>query len=105
MISCGIVFSKPREIKNGDKCIVLDIYSKLDCLDKREETPSESRDYMGRSGEGLNTSMYLRTKMTNKKQKTRFAITDINNQGFRKFLKKFKNSPYIGYNSKQVNNE
>ena len=35
----------------------------------------------------------------------RFAITDITKQYFRKFLKRFKNSPYLGYKSKQVHNE
>ena len=34
-----------------------------------------------------------------------FAITDITNQDFRKLLKKFNDSPYLGYKSKQVNDE
>ena len=49
--------------------------------------------------------LYLGTKSSNKKQKARFSITDINNQGFREFLKKFNNSPYLGYKSKKVYNE
>ena len=53
---------------------------------------------------GLNTSMYIMTKRSTKKQKARFAITDITNQDFRKLLKKFKDSPYLGYKSKQVHN-
>ena len=51
---------------------------------------------MGIPGKGLNISTALRTKMPNKKKKTRFAITDISNKEFRKLLKKFKNSPYLG---------
>ena len=51
---------------------------------------------------GMTTSLVLSTKSPNKKQKVRFFITDIANQDFRHFLKKFKNSPYLGYNSKQV---
>ena len=32
-------------------------------------------------------------------------MTEITNKDFRKLLKKFKNSPYLGYKSKQVHNE
>ena len=39
------------------------------------------------------------------KQKTRFAINAIIQQYFRKLLKKFKNSPYLGYNIKKFYNE
>ena len=60
---------------------------------------------MGRSVKCLNISLYLSTKIPNKKQKSRFDIADITNQYFREFLKKFKNSPYLGYKSKQVHNE
>ena len=56
-------------------------------------------------GKGLTTSLDLRTKNSNKKQKSRSAITDINNKDFSKLLKKFKNSPYIGWKSKQVYNK
>ena len=33
------------------------------------------------------------------------GFTLITNQGFRKFLNKFKSSTYLGYKSKQVHNE
>ena len=87
---------KHREINNGDQYIILDISSKLDCMYKRE---------VGLSGTGTTTSMYISTKSSNKKQKTRLYITDITKQDFRKLLKKFKNSPYIVYKIKQVYNE
>ena len=32
-------------------------------------------------------------------------MTETNNQDFRKLLKRFNNSPYIDYKSKQVYNE
>ena len=60
---------------------------------------------MGRTGKGINTSLAIRTKRSNKKQKSRFNITDITNQYFRKLLKNFKNSPYIGFKIKQVHSE
>ena len=39
------------------------------------------------------------------KQKTRFAINVITQQDFRNLLKKFKNSPYLGYKIKKFYNE
>ena len=60
---------------------------------------------MGRPGKGLNNSLALTTKRSNNKQKERFNITDITNQYFRKLLSKFKNSPYLDYKSKQVDND
>ena len=106
MKSCvRINVRKHKEINNGEKYIILDISSKLDFLDKREVTSSESKDFMGISGKGLTTSLDISTKSSNNKQKARFAITDIANQDFRKLLKKFNNLPYIGYKSKQVHNE
>ena len=60
---------------------------------------------MERPGKGLNNSLALRTKIPNKKKRSRFTITEITNQDFSKLLNKFKNSPYISYKSKQVHNE
>ena len=74
-------------------------------MENREFTSSESKDYMGIPGKGMTTYMYLRTKIPNNKQKSRFAITDITNQDFKTLLKKFKNSYYLGYKIKQVHNE
>ena len=106
MTSCGRYnIRKRRKIKNGEQYIALEISFKLDCLDKRGVASSESRDYMVRSGKGLTTSLTLRTKRPNKKQKARTAITDITNQYFRKLIKYFSNFPYLGYKEKQVHNE
>ena len=82
---------KHREIKDGEHYIALEIYLKLDFLAKRKVTSSESRGYMGISGKGVTTSLDLRTKSPNKKKKSWIAITDITNQYFRKFIKKFNN--------------
>ena len=95
---------KNRETKNGDKYIILEISSNIDCLDKREVTSSKSMDYMERSGKGMTTSLALNTKSPNKELKARFSITEITNQDFRKLLKKLNNSPYLVYKSKQVHN-
>ena len=96
MISCGRHnVSKHMEIKNGDQYNALDISLEPDYLYKREVISSESRDYMGISGNGLNTSLNLRTKRTNKKQRTSISINEITNQYFRRFIKEFNSSPYI----------
>ena len=60
---------------------------------------------MRRSGKGLTTSLAIRTKRTNKKQKARNSITNINNQYFRQFLRKIRNLTYLSYKMKQVHNE
>ena len=60
---------------------------------------------MGIPGKGMTNSLDLSSKMLSNKQKSSFAITDINKQDFIKFFKKFINSPYLGYNSKQVHIE
>ena len=53
MTSCGRRNArKRREIKNGEEFISLEIVFKIDCLDNREVTSSESRDHLGRSGSG-----------------------------------------------------
>ena len=61
--------------------------------------------YMRRPWKGLTTSLNLRTKRPNNKQNLKTAITDIANQYFRKLLRKFTNSPYLGCKKKQVCNE
>ena len=83
----------------------MDISSKIDCLDKREVTSSESMNYMVKTGKETTNYLYIKTKIANKKQRAKFSITDITKQVFRKFLKKFDKLPYIGYNRKRFHNE
>ena len=78
---------------------------KLDYLDKREVTSSESRYFMGRLGKGLTTSLTLSTKSPNNNQKASNAITGINNQYFSKLINYFNNIPYLGYKNKYFHNE
>ena len=95
MTSCGRRnVSKHRDIKNGEKYIILDISSKLDCLDKRSVFSSEPKNYMGRPGKGLTTSLALRTKSSNIIKKASFSITDITNKDFRKLPNNFRNSTF-----------
>ena len=78
---------KHSEIRIGEQCINLDIYLKLDCMEKREVTYSGSMYYMRISGKRLTYFLTLRTKITDKKQKSRTYITNITHQGFRKLLR------------------
>ena len=55
---------------------------------------------MGRPGKELTNYLDLITKSSNKKQKSRFDITEINNQDFSKLLNKFRNPPYLSYKIK-----
>ena len=75
------------------------ISSKLDFRDKKEVTSSEPMDYMGIQGKGVVTSLDLRTKIPNRKQKEKFPLLTLTT------LKKFKNSPYLDNKQKQVYNE
>ena len=61
--------SKHREIKNGEKCITLDISLKFGSLDKMEITYSDTKDYLVRSGKGLITSLVINTIGRSKKKK------------------------------------
>ena len=98
-------FRKHRDIKNVEQYITLDISSKIDFLYKRKFNSSESKYYMEIPVKCLTTYLYISIEMLNKKQKSRFTIADITNQDFRKLLKKFNNSPYLCYKSKQVHNK
>ena len=57
------------------------------------------------TGKGMKTSMDLRTKTSNKKQKAKFAITDNTNQELRKLINMFNNFPFLGYKSKQFHDK
>ena len=101
MKSCGSRnVRKHRDIKNGEQYIVVYIYFNLNFLDNKDFTSSESKGYVVIPGKTLIASLDLRNKGPNKKQKARFFMTDITNQDFSKLLKNFKNSPYLGHNSK-----
>ena len=52
---------------------------------------------MIRSGKRVTNSISLSTRIPNKKQRVRTSINEITNQYFRKLLKEFLNSLYLGY--------
>ena len=62
-------FRKQRDINNGEKYITLYIYLNSGIIDKIKITPSEKKDYLGRSGKGLITYLGLKTTRSPKKIK------------------------------------
>ena len=60
---------------------------------------------MMRTSKGLTNYLAFRNKRSRNKQKAMFFITDITKKDFRKLLKRFNNSSYLGYKSKHFHNE
>ena len=89
---------KQREIKNGEKYIALKISLKFGSLDKMEITSSEQKDYLGRSGKGLITSLGIETiGRSNKNKNSRYAINNVIMKYLSKIVKEFESLPYKGY--------
>ena len=59
---------KHREMKDGDNYITLDIYLNFGSMDRIKITSSKPKDYLGRSGKGLITSLGLKTIRSLKKK-------------------------------------
>ena len=92
-----------KEINKGEQCVTLEIYLKIDCIDKREATTSGSKNYVRIAGKCLTTALNIRTKRRpNEKQEARTEITDITTQHLSKLLKKFNNLPQLCYNEKHI---
>ena len=89
---------KHRETKNGEKYIILDISLDFGSLDKMKTKILEPKDYLGRSGKGLITSLGLKTTRRSKKiEKARFAITNVSLKGIYNIIKEFEDLPYEDY--------
>ena len=77
MRSCGShIVSKHKEINNGDQYIAMDIYLGTGCIYKKKITSSGPRDYVGRSGNIMNTSLTLRTINNPKSRQTPKVVTN-----------------------------
>ena len=57
------------EFKGSDKCVTFNISEKFDSLNKMENTSSESKVELGRSGKGLVIALALNTKARSKNTK------------------------------------
>ena len=67
---------------------------------------SESKNNLGRSGEGLITSLGLKANTRPKKYKNaRYAILNISNKDLSKIIKEFEKLPYESYERKRPKND
>ena len=98
MRNCGKrSFRKHREIKDSDERVTLNmndimkISEKFDNLDKMETTSSESKRKLGRSGKGLVTALYLKTKVRLQGyKKSRYAIGNVSMKYLSNIIKEFE---------------
>ena len=61
-------------------------------------TSSDPKDYLGRSGKGLITSLGIKNNVSSEKdKKSRYAITNVSMKDISKIIKYFENVPYKGY--------
>ena len=69
-------------------------------------TYSYPKDYLGRSGKGLITSLGIKTNVRSKKYKNaRYAITNVSMKDISKIIKDFEKLPYKGYVRKRPKHE
>ena len=81
---------KHKEIKGSDKIITLDISAKFDSMNKMETTSSESKRKLVRSGKGLVTALFFKTKARSSKyKKARYAIGNVSDKDLSKIIKEF----------------
>ena len=82
---------KHKEIRGSDKIVTLDISAKFDSLNKMENTSSESKGELERSGKRLVTALAFKTKVRSSKyKKARYAIGNFSEKDLSKIIKKFE---------------
>ena len=88
------------------KFIALDVYLALGRLDERQLISSGPRNYVGRSGKRLTTSITLRNsgRSTNKRKASN-TNNEVVTKYFTKIIEKFKDIPYLGYRKRWVKND
>ena len=97
---------KQRDIKDIDKYIILSISLKFGSMNNTIITYPEPKDYLGRSGKRLITSMGLKTNVRPKENKnSRYAITNVSMMDISKIIKEFEKIPYKGYVRKRPKQE
>ena len=79
--------SKHKLIKVIDKIVTLNISAKFDSLNKMKTTSSESKVKLERSGKGLVTALYFKTKLRlSKYKKARYAIGNVSERDLSKII-------------------
>ena len=89
---------KHKDIKCSDKIVTLNVSEKFDSLSKMETTSSESKEKWGRSGKGLVTALYLKTKVRPQKyKKARYAIGNVSMKDLSNIIKEFEKIVKVSY--------
>ena len=96
MKNCGrLNVSKHIEIKGSENYVTSEILLKFDSLYNMIITSSDSKNYLGRSGKGLITSLVLKANTRPKKyKKARYAIGNVSKKDLSKIIKEFEKLPY-----------
>ena len=89
---------KNKEIKGSDNIVTLDISATFDSLNKMETTSSESKEKLGRSGNGLVTDLAFKTKVRlSKYKRSRYAIVNVNEKYLSNIIKEFEKIGKLPY--------
>ena len=89
---------KHKEIKGSDKIVTLNISAKFESLNEMKTTSSEPKGKLGRSGKGLATALYFKTKVRSKKyKKARYAIGNVSEKDLLKIIKEFEKIGKVPY--------
>ena len=82
---------KQIEVKNDDKYTTLYILLIFGSMDKTKRTPSKQKDYLGTPGEGLITSLDLKTIVSqNKNKNSRYGIANVSMKDISNIIKEFE---------------
>ena len=97
---------KHKEIKGSDKSVTLDISSKFDSLKKMKTTSSESKLKLERSGKGLVTALYFKTKVSSQKyKKARYTIGNFSEKDPYRIIRDFDKIDKLPYDNKRPKND
>ena len=107
MKNCGCrKVRKHKEIRGSDKYVTLDISAKFDSLNKMETTSSETREKLERSGKGLITALYFKTKVGSQKyKKAEYAVGNFREKDISKIIQEFEKIQKLPYEKKRPKHE
>ena len=107
MKNCGhFNIRKHKFIKGSDKYVTLNISLKLYSLDKMIISSLEPKVKLGRSGNGLITSLNIRSKTRpNQYKKARHVIGNVSKKDLSKIIRDFEKLSYESYDKKRPKHE
>ena len=89
---------KDKDIKGSDNIVTLNVSAKFDSLKEMENTSSDSKGKLVRSGKGLVTAMSFKIKVRSKKyNKARYDIRNFSNKDLSEIIKEFETIGKVPY--------